>query len=40
VVVTVHQVLGDLKGTVLSDQMVTHVYRVQDDLVLRMESWK
>jgi aspartyl-tRNA(Asn)/glutamyl-tRNA(Gln) amidotransferase subunit A len=40
VVVTVHQSVRDLTGTVLSDQMVTHVYKMEDDLVLQMEIRK
>jgi ketosteroid isomerase-like protein len=37
VVVSVHQVVRDLTGTVLADQIVEHVYEMQDGLVCRME---
>jgi hypothetical protein len=40
IVVTLHQIVRDLTGKVLSDQMVTHVYAMQDGLVLRMEIRK
>jgi|SRR5271163_1193554 len=36
-VVTVHQVVRDLDGTVLLDQMVEHVYRIEDGLIQSME---
>jgi hypothetical protein len=37
VVVSVHQVVRDLPGKVLADQIVDHVYEMQDGLVRRME---
>jgi ketosteroid isomerase-like protein len=37
VTVSVHQIVRDLTGKVLSEQMVKHVYDLQDDLVWRME---
>lgn len=36
-VVTVHQVVRDLKGTVLVDTTVHHVYRFADGLIQRMD---
>jgi SnoaL-like domain len=36
-VVSVHQVVRDLEGKVLVDQMVTHVYTLEDRLIRRME---
>jgi SnoaL-like domain len=39
-VVDVRQVVRDLAGRVLSDQMVQHVYEMQDGLVTRMEIRK
>jgi hypothetical protein len=39
-VVDVRQVVRDLTGRVLSDQMVQHVYETQDGLVTRMEIRK
>jgi hypothetical protein len=36
-VVSVHQVVRDLEGKVLMDQMVTHVYSLEDGLIRRME---
>jgi len=36
-VVSVHQVVRDLDGKVLIDQMVTHVYHMEDGLIRRME---
>jgi hypothetical protein len=36
----VHQVVRDLAGTVLADQMVEHVYQVQDGSIRRMEIRK
>lgn len=36
-VVNVHQVIKDLKGTVLMDRMVQHVYSIDDGLIGRME---
>jgi ketosteroid isomerase-like protein len=37
IAVSVHQVVRDLAGTVLADQMVEHVYQLQDGHVRRME---
>ena len=36
-VVTVHQVVRDLHGRVVSDGMVAHVYRIEDGLIRSME---
>ena len=36
-VVDVHQVVRDLAGKILSDQMVQHVYSIEDDLIKRMD---
>ena len=36
-VVDVHQVVGDLSGKQLGDQMVQHVYSIRDGLIERME---
>jgi len=36
-VVSVHQVVRDLEGKVLVDQMVTHVYTLKDGLIQGME---
>jgi hypothetical protein len=35
--VSVHQVVRDLEGKVLVDQMVTHVYRLENGLIRSME---
>ena len=35
--ISVHAIVRDLTGTVLSDQTVEHVYEMQDGLVRRME---
>ena len=35
--VTVHQVVKDLDGALISDSTVHHVYRLRDDLVAHME---
>jgi hypothetical protein len=40
ITVTVHQIVRDLTGKVLSDQMVKHIYEMQGGLVLRMEMRK
>jgi GNAT superfamily N-acetyltransferase len=40
VVVDVHQVVRDLSGEVLADQMVQHVYSLQDGLITHMEIRK
>jgi hypothetical protein len=37
VAVEVHQVVRDLRGDVLSDGRVIHVYRLRDGLVARMD---
>jgi ketosteroid isomerase-like protein len=37
IAVRVHQVVKDLDGNVLSDQIVQHAYRFKDGLVARME---
>jgi ketosteroid isomerase-like protein len=39
-VVDVHQVVRDLTGRVVSDQMAQHVYDIRDGLVTRMEIRK
>src|SRR5262245_2191992 len=36
ITVTVHQVIRSLDGNLLADQMVQHVYRIQDSLIQRM----
>lgn len=36
-VVDVHQIVKDLDGRVLLDQMVQHVYRIEDGLIVRMD---
>ena len=36
-IVNVHQVVRDLKGTVLMDRMVQHVYSIAGGLIERME---
>ena len=35
--VNVHQVIRDLKGTVLMDRMVQHIYSISGGLIQRME---
>jgi hypothetical protein len=35
--VDVHQVVRDMSGTVLVDQMVQHLYTIEDGRVKRME---
>ncbi len=40
IVVDVHQMVRDLSGTVLADQMVQHVYSFQDGLIKHMEIRK
>ena len=37
IAVTVHQVVRELNGKVLLDQMIEHVYRVEDGLIRSME---
>jgi hypothetical protein len=39
-IVDVHQVIRDRAGTVIADQMVQHVYVVQDGLIRSMEIRK
>jgi hypothetical protein len=39
-VVDVHQVIRNLKGTILSDQMVQHVYTIREGLIERMDIRK
>ncbi len=36
-VVDVHQVVRDLSGKILVDQMVQHIYTIQDGLIRRMD---
>jgi ketosteroid isomerase-like protein len=36
-VVSLHQVVRDLHGRVMSDGMVAHVYRIEDGLIRSME---
>jgi len=40
VVVDVHQVVRDRSGTIMTDQMVQHVYLIQDGLIRHMEIRK
>lgn len=40
IVVDVHQVVRDRSGTIVTDQMVQHVYVVEDGLIRRMEIRK
>ena len=37
IVVEVHQVVRDLSGTLLSERMVQHVYRIENGLIRSME---
>jgi hypothetical protein len=37
VAVDVHQVVRDLRGAVVTDQMVQHVYEIDNGLIRRME---
>jgi hypothetical protein len=37
IVVDVHQIVRDLNGRVLVDQMVQHVYRIENGLIARMD---
>ena len=39
-VLQVHQVVKDLTGTVLKDEMVQHAYTIEDGLILRMDIEK
>jgi ketosteroid isomerase-like protein len=36
-IVEVHQVVHDLEGNLLSDQMVGHIFRIEDGLVRRFD---
>jgi hypothetical protein len=36
-VISVHQIVRDLAGNILADQVVQHVYTVQYDLIVRMD---
>jgi hypothetical protein len=36
-IVTVHQVVRDLSGTIISDGMVKHIYLIEDGLIRSME---
>jgi hypothetical protein len=38
--VEVHQVVRDLAGKIVSDQIVQHVYTIQDNLIQRMDITK
>ena len=40
IIVSIHQIVRDLSGTVLADETVEHIYEMQDGLVLRMEIRK
>ena len=40
IVVDIHQVVRDREGRVLTDQMVQHIYVIQDGLIRRMEIRK
>jgi ketosteroid isomerase-like protein len=40
IMVDVHQIVRDLTGRVMSDQMVQHVYEIKDGLVERLEIRK
>jgi ketosteroid isomerase-like protein len=35
--VEVHQVVRDLKGSILSDKMVRHIFRIEDGLIRRFD---
>jgi len=37
IVVTVHQVVHDMEGKLLSDSMVEHVYTLEDGLIRKMD---
>ncbi len=37
IVVQVHQVVHDVSGTLLSDSMVEHVYRIENGLIQKMD---
>ncbi|GAB4386207.1 MAG: nuclear transport factor 2 family protein [Elainellaceae cyanobacterium] len=36
-VVDVHQVVQDLEGNLIADQMVQHIYTIENDLIQRMD---
>jgi hypothetical protein len=38
--VKVHQLVKNLKGEVLSDTELWHIYTIQDDLIARMDLWE
>jgi len=38
--VEVHQVVEDMKGNILADEMAKHVYIIEDDLIKSMEIKK
>ena len=40
IAVSVHQIVRDLTGNVLADEMVEHVYLVKDGLVRQMDIRK
>jgi hypothetical protein len=40
ITVSVHQIVRELTGKVLADQMVEHIYQVQDGFIRRMEIRK
>jgi hypothetical protein len=40
IVVDVHQVVRDRAGTIVADQMVRHVYRIEEGLIRHMEIRK
>jgi hypothetical protein len=40
IVLDVHQVVRDLSGNVLADQIVQHIYSMQDGLIKHMEIRK
>jgi ketosteroid isomerase-like protein len=37
IIVEVHQTVRDLKGNVLSDKMVGHIFRIEDGLIRRFD---
>ena len=37
VIVEVHQIVRDLKGNVLSDKMVGHIFHIEDGLIRRFD---
>jgi hypothetical protein len=37
IVITVHQVVHDLEGKLLSDSMVEHIYTIENGLIRRMD---